>query len=591
MPRIPCARARSSARIPLVFLIALAVPVRRALAQSPDAPNQVSTHSTAGPAPQTPEPEKPLNESGEELRHFEPFPNRWYAPGYPQQGVDPKGYEINEVGGRWYSPYTQNALKGDFPILGTDHVFLNTSGLLRQFVETREVPTSTVNTGTGGSTFFGNGKQQAYTTQVAVSFDLFSAPQAFEPVHWRLKLTPVFQRSQVDVGPDGVLYADPALGSNRVDEDFALQEALFEYHLADLSNRFDFTSIEAGILPFRSDFRGFVFDDVNLGARLSANADANRWQFNLVAFDMLDKDTNSGLNTFESRQQEVLIANAYRQDWPVDGFTSMASIHYNHDHRGTEFDDNGGLVSPAPIGIAGDNTVEVVYLGVAGEGHFGPVNVTTAVYQALGRDSLNALAAQEVDVDAQFAALELSYDFDWYRVRAFGQWASGDDDPTDDEGGGFDAILDAPNFAGGGLSFFNSQALRLLGVNLTNAGSALPDLQSSQTQGKSNFVNPGLLQLGGALDFELTPKWRAAIGGSYLRFDDSETLEVYLELPDVEREIGVELFLGTQYRPFLDNHVIFAFGASTLLPGDGFARIYQSDDPVHSIFLNMILAY
>jgi hypothetical protein len=214
-----------------------------------------------------------------------------------------------------------------------------------------------------------------------------------------------------------------------------------------------------------------------------------------------------------------------------------------------------------------------------------------AAYQALGRDSFNPIAARETDIDAQFGALEVSCDIDWVRLRAFGLYASGDGDPRDGDAEGFDAILDSPNFAGGTLSFFNGQALRLLGVNLTNAGSPLPDLQSSQTQGKSNFVNPGLLQLGGAVDFELTPRWRAAVGGSYLVFDDTASLETYLELPEVEREIGAEFFAGTQYRPMLDNHLILSGGASMLVPGAGFARIYQSDEIVHSLFLNVILAY
>ncbi len=527
----------------------------------------------------------------EELQHFEPFPDRWYAPGYTPDGLDLRGYEINEPGGDWWNSYRQNKLKGDFPILGTQELFLNVSGLLRQFAETRNVPTGTLSTGDGGFEFFGNGQQSTLLTQAAISFDLFSAPQAFQPVHWRVKLTPVFQRTEVNVESDGVLFADPARGDRRVDEDIALQEALIEYHLADLSNRYDFLAIEAGILAFRSDFRGFIFDDANLGLRLFGNWDANRWQYNLVFFDMLDKDTNSGLNRFEDREQEVLAFNVYRQDWPVDGFTSSASVHYNHDDRGVEFDDNGGLVSPAPIGVAQENTVESVYYGVAGEGHFGRWNVSTALYQATGRDSYNAIAAREVDIDAQFAALEVSYDIDWYRIRGFGLFASGDPDPRDGDAEGFDAIFDAPNFAGGSLSFFNGQALRLLGVNLTNAGSPLPDLQSSQTQGKSNFVNPGLLQVGAALDLELTPRWRAAVGGSYLMFDDTASLETYLQLPEVEREIGTEFFAGTQYRPMLNNHLILSGGASMLLPGDGFARIYQSDEVVHALFVNVTLAY
>src|SRR5205085_2413576 len=163
----------------------------------------------------------------------------------------------------------------------------------------------------------------------------------------------------------------------------------------------------------------FVFDDANLGARFSGNWDHNLWQYNLVFFDMLDKDTNSGLNEFEERDQQILIANVYHQDWPVDGYTTELSFHYNNDHRGVHFDD----------------------------------------------------------------------------------YTSGDEQTRNGKAHGFDAILDAPNFAGGGFSFFNSQALRLLGVNLTNAGSPIPDLQSSQTEGHSNFVNPGILILGGALDF------------------------------------------------------------------------------------------
>ena len=137
-------------------------------------------------------------------------------------------------------------------------------------------------------------------------------------------------------------------------------------------------------------------------------------------------------------------------------------------------------MSPAPIGQAKENKVESYYFGLAGDGHFDRWNVTTAFYQAMGRDSLNPLAAREVDIDGQFGALELSYDFDWFRVRGFSQYATGDPDTRDGEAEGFDAIFDAPNFAGGPLSFFNGQAIRLLGVNLTNLGAAprppeLPD--------------------------------------------------------------------------------------------------------------------
>lgn len=573
-----CSSCTDALRLCAAFLSALCA---SAAARAQDAPTSKDVDA--------PKSEQRQSSDADEPRHFEPVFSRWLAPGYTPPGIDLEGYEINETARPW-NPYHQNVLKGDFPIAGTEDLFLDLSATLRQTIVSSRLPVGTGGTGSAQS-FFGNGHVRAYITQLSTTLDLFRAPQAFEPVEWRVKITPVFQRSEVDVNEPGVIDVDPSRGKRRIDHDFALQEALVEYHIANISPYYDFISVEAGILPFRSDFRGFVFDDTNLGTRFSGNWDHNLWQYNIVFFDMLDKDTNSGLNEFDERDQQVLIANVYHQDWPVDGYTTELSFHYNNDHRGVHFDDNGGLVSPAPVGLARENKVESYYFGLAGEGHFGRFNVTDAFYQATGRDSDNPFAGRRVQIDAQLAALEVSYDMDWWRIRGFGFYTSGDDQTRDGKAHGFDAILDAPNFAGGGFSFFNSQALRLLGVNLTNAGSPIPDLQSSQTEGHSNFVNPGIQILGGALDFDFTPKLRGQIGASHLRFNETDVLETYLELPQVDRTIGNEFFLGVQYRPLLTNNVIFVFGASALVPGAGFQEIYQSSDNVYSGFTNLLFSF
>jgi hypothetical protein len=57
-----------------------------------------------------------------------------------------------------------------------------------------------------------------------------------------------------------------------------------------------FDSIRVGIQPFNADFRGFLFQDNQLGVRLFGDRDANRWQYNIAYFQRLEKDTNSGLN-------------------------------------------------------------------------------------------------------------------------------------------------------------------------------------------------------------------------------------------------------------------------------------------------------
>jgi len=127
----------------------------------------------------------------------------------------------------------------------------------------------------------------------------------------------------------------------------ALQQAFFDLHLRDLSDNYDFVAFRGGLQPFNSDFRGFIFNDVNLGARIFGNYDNNLWQYNVALFDMREKDSNSELNTFASRNQYVLIANVYRQDILAHGYTAEWSFHANLDRGGRHYDENGNLARPA----------------------------------------------------------------------------------------------------------------------------------------------------------------------------------------------------------------------------------------------------
>jgi hypothetical protein len=526
------------------------------------------------------------------IRDFEPFPSRWYAPGRGVGGVEPPEYVVNERASP-LNPYRQNALKGDFPVFGSEDVFFAFTATNRLFFEKRDVPTPTGITGPGpvNPNFFGDGEQTFLQDDLALSFEVFRGQQAFKPVDWRVRVTPVFNWTRLEVEEVGVVVIDPAQGGTRERGDVALQEAFVEYHLFDWNDRYDFASVEAGVLPFRSDFRGFIFEDTNLGVRFFGNADENKWQYNLAFFDQLDKDTNSQLVRYEDRDQNVLIANVYRQDWPIVGYTTELSFHWNRDRRSVEFDDNGFLVAPQPVGDFTPSELDAYYIGWAGEGHLGRVNITHALYQVFGKESQNPIAARGTDISARLEAVELSYDIDWWRPRLFFLRATGDDDPRDGDAEGFDAIVDTPAFGGGGFSFWNSQGLKFVGTSLTNPGSPLADLQTSKTQGQSNFVNPGLLLVGAALDAELTPKWRAQVGCQYLRFEKTETLEFLLQAADIDKTIGFEVFAGTQYRPFLTNNVILQFGGGVLFPGEGFARIYDSDDNVYNVFANILTTW
>jgi len=206
-------------------------------------------------------------------------------------------------------------------------------------------------------------------------------------------------------------------------------------------------------------------------------------------------------STFDSRDQQVVIANAYRQDFIWKGYTSQLSFHANFDGASTKYDRNGFLVRPTPFGtFDGDpngprgHNVQSYYLGWAGDGHIGKLNINHAFYQVLGRDEFNQFAGRKVDINAQMAALELSLDRDWIRFKLSGFYASGDFQPTPDGvARGFDSIQDNPFFIGGPFSWYVREGFNLAGtgVGLKERNSLVPSLCSSKTQGQSNFVNPG----------------------------------------------------------------------------------------------------
>src|SRR5690606_40076148 len=151
-----------------------------------------------------------------------------------------------------------------------------------------------------------------------------------------------------------VLFVEPSKGTDRFDHFLGVQEAFVDYHIRNVSERYDFDSIRVGIQPFQSDFRGFLFNDQQLGVRLFGTRDNNRFQYNLAAFWRLEKDTNSGLNAVLQRPRDdfLFIANAYRQDFLIPSLTSQITLVYNRNREADDIqiDDNGFPVRPALLG-------------------------------------------------------------------------------------------------------------------------------------------------------------------------------------------------------------------------------------------------
>lgn len=544
-----------------------AVPLPQVVIQNPDAVN---------PAP--------VDQAGE----FLPVPDRWRI-------MESLGFKYP-----LWDPYNQNTLKADKPIKGDDH-FFNINLISDTILEPRSIPTPVGPQATadpGRLDVLGDINQTIFAQTAIVSLDYYIGDTTFKPPEIEYRATLAFQYNRVDTDEDRALQANPLRGTNRDDGFIGVQELWVDKHLRDVSARYDFDSLRIGIQPFNSDFRGFLFQDSSLGIRLFGNRDNNRWQYNLAWFRRLNKDINSGLNnvTQAPRKDDILLANLYRQDFPVRGFTSQATIVYNRNRENSAFyDSNGFIQRPSSLGLEQSRDYDVTYLGYSGDGHFGRLNLTMSAYGAFGNQTPGVFVNQKTDIRAGFVAAEASMDFDWIRVRASGAWASGDDNPFDNRSTGFDAIFENPIFAGADTSYWIRQNVPLIGgggVALSSRNGILNNLRSSKEDGQSNFDNPGLRMIGLGGDFDVTPRTRLSANVNELWFDQTEILETARNQGYIDRHIGTDASISWIYRPFFTQNIVFRLSAAGLFPGDGFKDLYgDKHDVYYSVLGNLVLSY
>ncbi|MEE8438060.1 MAG: hypothetical protein V3S07_00610, partial [Micropepsaceae bacterium] len=433
-----------------------------------------------------------------------PIPDRWRL------------IEALGVQSRWFDPYNQNALKGDRPIEGYEDWFFSLSFIADSVLEPRSfpIPVGVQTTEREGSLdVFGHTNSLVFSQTLLPGISFTKGSTAFKPPEIEIRFAVGINFNYVQVSERRILFVEPSKPTHRSDAFLGVQEAFVDYHLRNVSDRYDFDSVRVGIQPFSSDFRGFLFQDNQLGVRFFGNRDNNRFQYNLALFARLEKDTNSGLNDIAQgiRNDYILFANVYRQDLPVPGFTSQFIVAYNANRERDQIhiDHNGFPVRPALIGNLRPRDYDVVYLGYNGDGHFDRLNLTFSSYVALGQDRNSIFTNEPARIRSWFVAAEPSYDIDWMRFRLSGLYASGDNDPYDNLETGFDAIFENPLFAGADTSYWIRQSIpfagggRAVGVNGRNG--ILNSLRSSKEEGQSNFNNPGTILLGIGADFDILP--------------------------------------------------------------------------------------
>ena len=517
-----------------------------------------------------------------------PIPDRWRL--LNTLGLVPQ---------HWYDPYNQNTYKADKPIRHGDE-FINLSVIADTVYEYRRLP---VPVGPQGSNspnengIFGRERQTLFNGNLILSAVYIKGDTTFKPPEYELHLTPVLNYNYTTAEEAGALNIDPGKGRYRSDQFIGLQEAFVDYHLRNVSDRYDFDSVRFGIQPFSTDFRGFLFQDNQLALRFFGTRDNNRWQYNVAWIRRLEKNTNSGLNDVrvKPRNDDTYVLNLYRQDFPVLAFTSQLTVVHNRNRENGEqfYDDNGFLQRPAAIGTETPRKYQVTYFGYNGDGHFGRLNLTMSTYLAYGKQNRGVFADGVTHIRGLFGAAEASWDLDWLRLRASAVYASGDHNPYNSTATGFDAIFENPIIAGADTSFWIRQAVPLIGgggVTLSQRNGELADLRSSKDFGQSNFENPGLILIGLGADADLMPQLRLSGNFNHLWFDSAQTVALARNQELHSNSIGWDLSTALIYRPFFTQNIIFRLSGAMLIPDDGYRALFP-DKYQYSVLGNLILTY
>jgi len=523
-----------------------------------------------------------------------PVPDRWRLAG-----------ALGVTRPRWFDPYNQNFLKGDIPIKGTEDWFFAFTGISDTVVEPRSfpIPVSVQTTSRAGSLdIFGRDSSLVLAQTFIAAASFIKGSTAYKPPELEFRVALAFQDNYVDVPEKRVLFVEPSKPTHRNDAFVGVQEAFVDYHLRNVSDRYDFDSIRVGIQPFSTEFRGFLFQDNQLGVRLFGNRDNNRFQYNLAAFWRIEKDTNSGLNDITQRLRDdyVFIANVYRQDLPFPGLTSQVMVAHNRNREADEIqiDQNGFPVRPALIGDLRGRDYDVTYVGYNADGRIGRINLTASAFYAFGEDRNNIFTGRKAKIRSYFAAAEPSIDFDWARFRLQGLYASGDKNPYDDRERGFDAIFENPQFAGSDTSYWIRQTIpfagggRVIGINGRNG--ILNSLRSSKEEGQSNFNNPGTVVLGGGADFDVLPELRVSTNIQHIAMANTAVVQALRQEGSIPKSLGWDASVSTIWRPKMTQNIVFRASAAAFDPGKGFTDLFSNagrHKRYYSVLLNAILTF
>ncbi len=224
------------------------------------------------------------------------------------------------------------------------------------------------------------------------------------------------------------------------------------------------------------------------------------------------------------------------------------------------------------------NSARVHYLGAEAYGKLGMVTPRVEFVYAVGNKGRDVGSDYDISAFAAFAALEFEVS-PYFKPYIGGYYVSGDDDANDDDIDAFNPITNisryAPTF--GMENAFIYKYVPVLGSHLY---SNVPDLLGGAKTGyggigdTSSKNSPGMISFGVGAKGNYG-KWYYKAQFQYFWFDETGAIEDFYNVPDIDKDIGMEFDLQVVYK--FGKHFSIGDVISIFDPGDGIQDIYGDD--------------
>ena len=236
------------------------------------------------------------------------------------------------------------------------------------------------------------------------ALSLIKGSTAFKPPEIEYRLTLAFNVNYAQVPERRSCRSSPAKPPHRIDAFVGVQEAFVDYHLRNVSDRYDFDSIRVGIQPFPARFPRLPVPGQPAGRAPVRRPRQQPLPVQSGRLPAAREGHQLAASTTSARRcaTTMIVRGQPLPPGPAGPRPHLAgrALIYNAQPRGAARSTSTTTASrsrPALIGDLRARDYDVVYLGYNADGHIGRLNLTASAYGAFGQDRNSIFTNQPGD--------------------------------------------------------------------------------------------------------------------------------------------------------------------------------------------------